>query len=87
MFVILVYDVNQKRVAKVLKTCRKYLHWVQNSVLEGDISDASLKKLKMELNRIINKEEDSVIFYYLRTTKYTSREIMGLKKGGDDNII
>ncbi|WP_427338327.1 CRISPR-associated endonuclease Cas2 [Caloranaerobacter sp. DY30410] len=31
MFVILVYDVEQKRVAKVLKTCRKYLYWVQNS--------------------------------------------------------
>lgn len=87
MFVIVVYDVNQKRVAKVLKTCRKYLHWVQNSVLEGDISDASLKQLKIELNQIINKDEDSVIFYHLRTTKYYSREVIGLKKGGDDIII
>ena len=58
------------------------LHWVQNSVLEGDISDASLKQLKMELNQIINKDEDSVIFYHLRTTKYYSREVIGLKKGG-----
>lgn len=87
MFVILVYDVNQKRVAKVLKKCRQYLNWVQNSVLEGEISDANLKKLKMELERIIKKDEDSVIFYYLRTTKYSSREIMGLKKGGYENII
>ncbi len=87
MFVIVVYDVNQKRVAKVLKTCRKYLHWVQNSVLEGDISDASLKQLKIELNQIINKDEDSVIFYHLRTTKYYSREVIGIKKGGDDIII
>lgn len=81
------YDVNQKRLAKVLKKCRQYLNWVQNSVFEGEISQANLKKLKMELERIINKEEDSVIFYYLRTTKYSSREIMGLKKGGDENII
>ena len=76
------YDVNQKRVAKVLKKCRQYLNWVQNSVLEGEVSEANLKKLKMELERIIKKDEDSVIFYYLRTTKYSSREIMGLKKGG-----
>lgn len=87
LFVILVYDVNQKRVAKVLKKCRQYLTWVQNSVFEGEISDANLKKLKMELNRIIEDEEDSVILYNLRTTKYSSREIMGQKKGGFNNII
>lgn len=83
----MVYDVNQKRVAKVLKKCRQYLNWVQNSVFEGEITEANLKKLKMELERITKKDEDSVIFYYLRTTKYSSREIMGLKKGGDENII
>lgn len=80
LFTILVYDVNQRRVAKVLKKCRQYLNWVQNSVFEGEISEANLKKLKMELDRIIKKDEDSVILYYLRTTKYSSREIMGLKK-------
>lgn len=87
MFIILVYDVNQKRVSKVLKKSRQYLHWVQNSVLEGEISEANLKKLKMELERIIRKDEDSVIFYSLRTTKYASREIIGLEKGGQENII
>ncbi|NHM27778.1 CRISPR-associated endonuclease Cas2 [Desulfofundulus sp. TPOSR] len=87
MFIILVYDVNVKRVSKVLKTCRKYLHWVQNSVLEGEISEANLKKLRMELSRLIDKEEDSVIIYNLRTTKYSTREILGLKKGGEEQII
>jgi len=87
LFVILVYDVNVKRVAKVLKTCRRYLHWVQNSVLEGEISEAGLKKLKTELVRIISPMEDSVIIYNLRTTKYSSRDILGLKKGGDDVMI
>ncbi|KHO61714.1 CRISPR-associated protein Cas2 [Thermoanaerobacter sp. YS13] len=87
MFLILVYDVNEKRINKVLKTCRKYLHWVQNSVLEGEISEANLKKLKIELSRIIDKDEDSVIFYILRTTKYSEREILGLRKGGEDIII
>jgi len=87
VFVILVYDVNEKRVAKVLKKCRQYLNWVQNSVFEGEISDSNLAKLKMELSRITNSSEDSVIIYNLRTTRYYSRDIMGLKKGGDDNII
>ncbi|WP_026486632.1 CRISPR-associated endonuclease Cas2 [Caldanaerobius polysaccharolyticus] len=87
MFIILVYDVGEKRVAKVLKTCRKYLNWVQNSVLEGEISEANYKKLKIELSKVIDKEEDSVIFYILRTTKYSERETLGIKKGGDDIII
>ncbi|WP_166512765.1 CRISPR-associated endonuclease Cas2 [Desulfallas thermosapovorans] len=87
MFVILVYDVNVKRVAKVLKTCRKYLNWVQNSVLEGEISKANYEKLRTELRRIIDKEEDSVIFYTFRTLKYSSREIMGVKKGGEEIFL
>ncbi|NPV81699.1 MAG: CRISPR-associated endonuclease Cas2 [Firmicutes bacterium] len=87
MFVILVYDVNEKRVAKVLKKTREYLYWVQNSVFEGEITDATLKKLKMELGRIIDKDEDSVIIYKLRTTRYSSREIIGLCKGGEVNML
>ena len=87
MFIILVYDVGEKRVAKVLKICRKYLNWVQNSVLEGEISAANLKKLKLELKRTINEDEDSVIFYTLRTTRYSERQTMGIKKGGDELII
>lgn len=87
LFVIMVYDINVKRVAKVLKRSRKYLYWVQNSVFEGEISETNLNKLKMELNRIIKENEDSVIFYTFRTTKYSNRETMGLKKGGDENIL
>ncbi|HHW90999.1 MAG TPA: CRISPR-associated endonuclease Cas2 [Clostridiales bacterium] len=87
MFIILVYDVGEKRVAKVLKKCRQYLYWVQNSVFEGEITPAKLKMLKEELKRIIDQTEDSVIIYNLRTTRYTSREVIGLDKGGEENIL
>lgn len=87
MFVILVYDVKQKRVAKVLKTARKYLNWVQNSVLEGDITEANLKKLKKELAMVMNLAEDSAIIYQFRTAKYSTREIIGVEKGGTEVII
>ncbi|SHK38018.1 CRISPR-associated protein, Cas2 family [Anaerobranca californiensis DSM 14826] len=87
MFVILVYDVEQKRVNKVLKTCRKYLYWVQNSVLEGEITESKLTKLKMELEKIIKKDKDSVIIYRFPTKKYQVIETIGIKKGGEDNII
>ncbi len=87
MRVILVYDVNVKRVSKVLKVCRKYLYWVQNSVFEGEISPAKLEKLKMEISKIIQPDEDSVIIYTFRSTWYTTREILGVKKGGEEIFL
>jgi len=87
MFVILVYDFAEKRVGKALKIGRKYLHWVQNSVLEGEISNANFIKLKTELKSLMNPNEDSIILYTFRTQKYSKREEYGLKKGGDENIL
>jgi CRISPR-associated protein Cas2 len=87
MFVVLVYDVGVKRVARALKTCRKYLNWVQNSVFEGEISEVNLKKLKAELAKVMDSSEDSVILYTWRTQKYSSREIMGVEKGPIDIFV
>jgi len=60
----MVYDINEKRVNKVLKIGRKYLDWIQNSVLEGEITDAKFEKLKLELKKVIKEEEDSVVFTF-----------------------
>jgi CRISPR-associated protein Cas2 len=87
VFVIVVYDVNQKRVAKVLKKSRKYLYWVQNSVFEGEITEANLKKFKEEIKRVMDTAEDSMIIYNLRTTRYASREVIGIEKGGQELIL
>lgn len=87
MFVILVYDVGEKRVAKALKTARKYLYWVQNSVLEGEITESNLRKLKDELKKLSDETVDSFIFYSFRTTRYYDREIIGVKKGGQELFL
>lgn len=87
MFVIMVYDVSEKRVQKVLKTSRKYLYWVQNSVFEGEITEANYVKLKAELKKIIDEKSDSILFYTFRTTKYSSRENIGIVKGGQNLIL
>lgn len=87
LFVILVYDFGQKRVGKALKICRKYLHWVQNSVFEGEISKANFVKLKKELEKLLDAEEDSIIIYTFRSQKYSKREIMGIEKGNVDFMI
>jgi len=81
MFVLLFYDVKEKRVSKALKTCRKYLTWVQNSVFEGELSPALLAKLKTDLKKQLCEEEDSVIIYTWRSERYTERTIWGVEKG------
>lgn len=87
MYLIMVYDIREKRVVKVLKTARKYLTWVQNSVLEGEITKAKFEKLKVELKKIIDEEEDSIVFYTFRTKMYSNREIMGIEKGKEEFIL
>jgi CRISPR-associated protein Cas2 len=87
MYIIMVYDVNQKRVNKVLNTARKYLEWIQNSVLEGEITEAKFERLKREIELIIDEEEDSVIFYIMRTTKYSERQIIGIEKNKREQIL
>ena len=78
MFVLMVYDVEVKRVVKVLKIGRKYLEHIQNSVLEGELSSAQYRKLKHEVGEAINPERDSVRFYVLRTTTYLDIEKLGV---------
>lgn len=80
MFVILFYDFGEKRVAKALKICRKYLSWVQNSVFEGEITEGNLKKLKMELKQKMDQESDSLIVYTFSNMKYSTREVIGIEK-------
>ena len=78
MFIILAYDVNQKRVGKVLKTCRRYLHHVQKSVFEGTITESKLNHLKRDLQKIIDTEEDSICIYRMESTRYTTKEQIGV---------
>ena len=87
MFVIMVYDVSVDKVSKVLIIARKYLTWVQNSVLEGEITEANFMRLKNELSQVIDKERDSVVFYVLRTTAYMKKEHLGVIKGESSTMI
>lgn len=77
---VLVYDVSVERVAKVLKICRMYLTWVQNSVLEGEMTDGDLIRLKEMINDVIDENVDSVTFYLL-ARKYDDKIVLGRVKG------
>jgi CRISPR-associated protein Cas2 len=81
------YDVGEKRVTKVLKTARRYLTWIQNSVLEGDLTPAQLESLKIDIGKVIKKDYDSVLLYVWRVERYMQRDIIGVARGTVDYMI
>jgi CRISPR-associated protein Cas2 len=87
MYVILVYDIEEKRVGKILKLCRRYLNWIQNSVFEGEISEVKLKELLYSATQIMNTETDSVIIFKSRDEKWLEKEVIGKEKNELDNML
>jgi CRISPR-associated protein Cas2 len=87
MYLLLVYDINEKRVAKALKACRGYLNWVQNSVFEGEITEGKLAELQARLRKIIKTEEDSILLYKFSQKKAFEKEIMGQERNPTDPFI
>lgn len=86
MYVILMYDVDQKRTNRMLKLCRRYLSWIQNSVFEGEISEVQLKQLGIEAKEIM-QEKDSLIFFKSRDEKWLQKEIIGEEKADISNFL
>lgn len=87
MYIVIVYDIEQKRVGRVCKYLRQHLTWVQNSVFEGELTKAQLAKVKNGLAKIVNVEKDSVIIYIMRDIKWMQRDIIGVEKNLKTNIL
>lgn len=86
MYVILVYDIGEKRVGKMLKLCRRYLCWIQNSVFEGEITEVKLEELKIRANRLM-EEKDSLIIFRSRNERWLEKEIVGEERSSVDNFL
>ena len=71
MMVLITYDVDtssasgKRRLRRVAKECVNYGRRVQNSVFECLLTEAQLVLLRSKLESIIEKEIDSVRFYFL----------------------
>lgn len=87
MYCILVYDVGSKRVAKMLKLCRRYLNWIQNSVFEGEISEVKLKELIFEARQLMDEQHDSVIIFSSRNERWLDKQIIGTERNSLDNFL
>lgn len=87
MYIILVYDCGEKRVSKMLKLCRKYLNWIQNSVFEGEISAVKLKELTLKAQKIMDMNTDSLIIFSGRSEKWLDKQIVGKERSSIDNFL
>lgn len=86
MYVIAVYDVEAKRCPRMLKLCREFLSHIQNSVFEGDITEANLETLKYRADQIMC-EDDSFIIFSSRNAKWLDKQVLGNDKRTTDNFI
>lgn len=87
MYLILVYDIEQKRVGKMLKLCRRYLNWIQNSVFEGELTESALGQLLHEAKGIMDPEKDSIIIFKSRQEKWLEKQVVGKEKNELDNVL
>ncbi len=87
MYVVIVYDVEQSRVAKVCQYLRRFLHWVQNSAFEGELTESQLERIKVDLREMIDLDYDSVYIYRLPDRSAIKKEIIGQEKAVTDAFL
>ncbi len=93
MLVLITYDVNvttdggKARLRKVARQCVNYGQRVQNSVFECLVDSTQFAELKHKIENIIDKEKDSVRYYFLGNNWKNRVEHVGAKAGYDPEGI
>lgn len=92
MYIIAAYDITlneggARRLSKILKLFRQYLHHTQKSVFEGEITSAKFNELKHKTNLIIDKEADYVLFFNVPNSKNIIKEHLGVDFDATTNIL
>lgn len=86
MMVLISYDVStidkagKTRLRKLAKECQNYGQRVQNSVFETNLDYSTFMKLKDRLIKSIDKDKDSLRFYYLGNNWERRVEHIGAKE-------
>ena len=87
-YVFLFYDVEEKRVNKVFKKCKKYLNHWQNSVFRGALTNSQILELESELKKIIDKEKDFISIIKIMDFKTIGETTLGsIDKNTEDIFL
>jgi CRISPR-associated protein Cas2 len=81
------YDVNEKRVYKVFKICKKYLVHYQKSVFRGAITPSKLISLRHELKEMIDEDEDFICIIKLMSGNVFEEETLGNNQSAEDLFL
>ncbi|WP_230393843.1 CRISPR-associated endonuclease Cas2 [Plantactinospora alkalitolerans] len=83
----MVYDTAVERNPAALRTCRQYLHWVQRSVFEGELSAAQHRSLITALRQQLDLGYDSVRLYRIGSAHLVDVETIGVELGHPDSVL
>lgn len=89
MLILITYDVNtetsagRSRLRKVAKQCVNYGQRVQNSVFECQVDAVKYREIKAALEKIVDKDTDSLRFYNLGDKYKNKVEHIGTKPSFD----
>lgn len=89
MLILVTYDVRTsspggaKRLRHVSKACQDFGQRVQYSVFEIEVDPAQWAALKARLERLIDKELDSLRYYYMGANWHRRVEHVGAKPSLD----
>ena len=95
MLVLITYDVNtadaagRKRLRQVAKQCVNYGQRVQNSVFECQLDSTQLREVAAKLEKLIDKEKDSLRFYNIGSSYENKIKHIGARPSFDvtDTLI
>ncbi len=89
MLVLITYDVSttdaegRRRLSRVAKKCVDHGQRVQNSVFECILDETQYRRLKLELEGLIDRQTDSLRFYNLGNNYKKKVDHTGVKASYD----
>ena len=89
LLVLITYDVSttdaegRRRLSRVAKKCVDYGQRVQNSVFECILDETQYRRLKLELEGLIDRQTDSLRFYNLGNNYKKKVDHTGVKASYD----
>ncbi|MFE9427916.1 CRISPR-associated endonuclease Cas2 [Kitasatospora sp. NPDC006697] len=84
---MVVYDTAAQRNPKILRTCRKYLHHVQRSVFEGQLSQAQLRHFRAAVEDVLDLTHDNLLIYTMPYGAEPQRIEVGVTEPAPSDIL